>query len=330
MPFCPYAYLSGPWRALPFSKEQRAYDKIRSETYRHLSGQGVCAGCRGLFLARLMPGGPFNDPKLSATARENLNAYYGFDKPVLEQYLQYLNNLIHGNFGFSTKYPSRTVNDLLAGAFPYSADLGIRALCLAVSFGLVFGIISALNRGNKIDLFFVLIAVIGTSVPDFIMGALLQHFFGVKWGLLPIAEYKGFSYTILPSVGLGFYTMASVSRIMRASMLEVVQQDYIKTARSKGISRFRVTVKHQMRNATMPVVTMMGPTVAAVLTGTFVIESLFAIPGMGKYYVESVQNNDYSLILGMTAFYGAFLVFCNMIVDILYGVIDPRIRIAGK
>ena len=172
--------------------------------------------------------------------------------------------------------------------------------------------------------------MIGTSVPDFIMGALLQHFFEVKWGLLPIAEYKGFSYTILPSVGLGFYTMASVSRIMRASMLEVVQQDYIKTARSKGISRFRVTVKHQMRNAIMPVVTMMGPTVAAVLTGTFVIESLFAIPGMGKYYVESVQNNDYSLILGMTAFYGAFLVFCNMIVDILYGVIDPRIRIAGK
>ncbi|MCI9584890.1 MAG: ABC transporter permease [Clostridium sp.] len=282
------------------------------------------------FLARLMPGGPFNDPKLSATARENLNAYYGFDKPVLEQYLQYLNNLIHSNFGFSTKYPSRTVNDLLAGAFPYSADLGVRALCLAVSFGLVFGIISALNRGNQIDLIFVLVAVIGTSVPDFIMGALLQHFFGVKWGLLPIAEYKGFSYTILPSVGLGFYTMASVSRIMRASMLEVVQQDYIKTARSKGISRFRVTVKHQMRNAIMPVVTMMGPTVAAVLTGTFVIESLFAIPGMGKYYVESVQNNDYSLILGMTAFYGAFLVFCNMIVDILYGVIDPRIRIAGK
>lgn len=282
------------------------------------------------FLARLMPGGPFNDPKLSATARENLNAYYGFDKPVLEQYLQYLNNLIHGNFGFSTKYPSRTVNSLLSGAFPYSADLGIRALCLAISFGLVFGIISALNRGNKLDLFFVIIAVIGTSVPDFIMGALLQHFFGVKWGLLPIAEYKGFKYTILPSIGLGFYTMASVSRIMRASMLEVVQQDYIKTARSKGISKFRVTWKHQIRNAIMPVVTMMGPTVAAVLTGTFVIESLFAIPGMGKYYVESVQNNDYSLILGMTAFYGAFLVFCNMIVDILYGVIDPRIRIAGK
>ena len=282
------------------------------------------------FLARLMPGGPFNDPKMSATAKANLSAYYGFDKPLLQQYLTYLNNLIHGNFGFSTKYPSRTVNDLLAGAFPYSADLGIRALCFAISFGLVFGIISALNRGNKIDLIFVIVAVFGTSVPDFIMGALLQHFFAVKWGLCPIAQYKGFSYTILPSIGLGFYTMASVSRIMRASMLEVVQQDYIKTARSKGISKFRVTWKHQIRNAIMPVVTILGPTVAAVLTGTFVIESLFAIPGMGKYYVESVQNNDYSLILGMTAFYGTFLVFCNMVVDILYGVIDPRVRIGGK
>lgn len=173
------------------------------------------------FLARLMPGGPFNDPKMSATAKANLSAYYGFDKPLLQQYLTYLNNLIHGNFGFSTKYPSRTVNDLLAGAFPYSADLGIRALCFAISFGLVFGIISALNRGNKIDLIFVIVAVFGTSVPDFIMGALLQHFFAVKWGLFPIAQYKGFSYTILPSIGLGFYTMASVSRIMRASMLEV-------------------------------------------------------------------------------------------------------------
>ncbi len=282
------------------------------------------------FLARLMPGGPFNDPKLSETARENLSAYYGFDKPIFEQYITYLKNILSFDFGFSTKYPSRTVNDLLAGSFPYSVDLGVRALCFAISFGLVFGIISALNRGNKIDLFFVIIAVIGTSVPDFIMGAILQYFFAIEWGLLPIAEYKGFAYTILPSVGLGFYTMASVSRIMRASMLEVVQQDYIKTARSKGISRFRVTWKHQIRNAIMPVITILGPTVAAVLTGTFVIESLFAIPGMGKYYVESVQNNDYSLILGMTVFYGTFLVLCNMVVDILYGIVDPRIRIAGK
>ncbi|HHV42154.1 MAG TPA: ABC transporter permease [Clostridiaceae bacterium] len=279
-------------------------------------------------LVRLMPGDPFSDPKMTPSVRENLNAYYGLDKPPLQQYTTYLGNLLRGNFGYSMKYPNQTVNNLLRQSFPYSLDLGIRALVMSLSFGLVFGIISALNRGNKIDLVFVIVAVIGTSVPDFIVGAILQHFFAVKWGLLPIAQYKTFAHTILPAIGLGFYTMASVSRIMRASMLEVVQQDYIKTARSKGISNLRITWKHQIRNAIMPVVTVLGPTVAAVLTGTFVIESIFAIPGMGKYYVESVQNLDYSMILGQTVFYGIFLVLANMVVDIAYGFIDPRVRVA--
>ncbi len=279
-------------------------------------------------LIRLMPGDPFSDPKITPTVKENLNAYYGLDKPVLQQYTTFLGNLIRGNFGYSMKYQNQTVNNLLRQSFPYSLDLGIRALVLSLSLGLVFGIVSARNRGNKIDLFFVVVAVIGTSVPDFIVGAILQYFFAVKWGLFPIAQYKGIAHTILPSIALGFYTMTSVSRIMRASMLEVVQQDYIKTARSKGISNFRITWKHQIRNAIMPVVTVLGPTVASVLTGTFVIESIFAIPGMGKYYVESVQNLDYSMILGQTVFYGIFLVFANMVVDIAYGFVDPRIRIA--
>lgn len=279
-------------------------------------------------LVRLMPGDPFNDPKITPTVRNNLKAYYGLDKPLLQQYTTYLGNLLRGNFGYSMKYSNQTVNGLLASSFPYSFDLGIRALVWSLSFGIVFGIISALNRGNKIDLFFVIIAVIGTSVPDFIMGAILQYFFSIKWGLLPIAQYKGFSYTILPAIALGFYTMASISRIMRASLLEVVQQDYIKTAQSKGISKFRIVWKHQFRNAIMPVVTVLGPSIAAVLTGTFVIESIFAIPGMGKYYVEGVQNLDYSMILGTTVFYGVFVVFANMLVDILYGFVDPRVRIA--
>ncbi|HZW97756.1 MAG TPA: ABC transporter permease [Bacillota bacterium] len=279
-------------------------------------------------LVRLMPGDPFNDPKITPTVRNNLKAYYGLDKPLLQQYTTYLGNLLRGNFGYSMKYSNQTVNGLLASSFPYSFDLGIRALVWSLSFGIVFGIISALNRGNKIDLFFVIVAVIGTSVPDFIMGAILQYFFSIKWGLLPIAQYKGFSYTILPAIALGFYTMASISRIMRASLLEVVQQDYIKTAQSKGISKFRIVWKHQFRNAIMPVVTVLGPSIAAVLTGTFVIESIFAIPGMGKYYVEGVQNLDYSMILGTTVFYGVFLVFANMLVDILYGFVDPRVRIA--
>ena len=257
-----------------------------------------------------------------------MEKYYGFDKPLPVQYVQYIGKLLQGDFGYSMKYTNRTVNDIIGETFPFSADLGIRALVIAISFGLVLGIISALNRGNKIDFICVIIAIIGTSVPDFIMGAFLQYFFGIKWGLLPIAQYKGFEYTVLPSVALAFFTLASVSRIMRSSMLEVVGQDYIKTAKAKGLSDLRIVGRHQIRNAIMPVITMLGPTVAAVLTGTFVIESIYAIPGMGKYYVESVSNNDYSMILGMTVFYGAFLIICNLIVDILYGIVDPRVRIA--
>jgi oligopeptide transport system permease protein len=282
------------------------------------------------FLVRLIPGEPFTSAKLTKEVAANMNAYYGFDKPLYQQYFTYMGNLLHGNFGYSMKYTNKTVNYIIGQTFPFSADLGIRSLVLAVSLGLVLGIIAARNRGKTIDFFCVIVAIIGTSVPDFIMGAFLQYFFGIKWGLLPVAKYLGFQYTILPSCALAFYTLASVSRIMRSSMLEVVQQDYVKTARSKGLSDFRITCKHQIRNAIMPVMTVLGPTVASVLTGTFVIESIFAIPGMGKYYVESISNNDYSMVLGMTVFYGFFLVLCNLIVDILYGVADPRVRIGKK
>jgi oligopeptide transport system permease protein len=281
-------------------------------------------------LVRLMPGDPFSSEKLTPEVKANLESYYGFDKPVIQQYFMYMKNIARGDFGYSMKYVNLTVNQIIRESFPYSFDLGIRALVMSVSVGIVFGIIAALNRGKVLDNMSVVIAIVGTSVPDFIMGALLQYGFGIKWGLLPVAQYQGIKYTILPSIGLGFYTLAMVSRIMRASMLEVVQQDYIKTAKSKGISKSRVVLKHQIRNSITPIVTVMGPTVAAVLTGTFVIESIFAIPGMGKYYVQSVQNLDYSLILGMTIFYGAFLVIANFVVDILYGFIDPRIRIAGS
>lgn len=282
------------------------------------------------FLVRLMPGDPFQNPKMTAEVRANLESYYGFDKPLIVQYGVYMKNLLHGDFGYSMKFTNKTVNTIIGDTFPFSADLGVRALVLALSFGLVLGIISARNRGGKLDFFCVIIAVLGTSIPDFIMGAILQYGFGIKWGLLPVAQYEGFKYTILPACALAFYTLASVSRIMRASMLEVSQQDYIKTARSKGVSEMRITCKHQIRNAIMPVMTVMGPTVASVLTGTFVIEAIFAIPGMGKYYVESVSNNDYSMVLGMTIFYGVFLIFCNLVVDIMYGVADPRVRIGER
>lgn len=281
-------------------------------------------------LVRLLPGDPFSGEKMTPQIKENMNRYYGFDKPILEQYFTYMGNLIKGDFGYSIKYANQSVNKIIATGFPNSFDLGIRALVFAISFGLVFGIIAALKRGKPLDFICIIIAIIGTSVPDFIMGAVLQYFFGIKWGLLPVAQYTSFAHTILPSIALGFYTLASVSRLMRSSMLEVVSQDYIRTAKAKGISRFRITWKHQIRNAINPIITMLGPVVASVLTGTFVIETLFAIPGMGKYYVEAVTNLDYSLILGMTMFYGIFLVAANLIVDILYGVVDPRIRVQAK
>lgn len=282
------------------------------------------------FLVRLMPGDPFQNPKMTAEVRENLESYYGFDKPLIVQYGTYMKNLLQGDFGYSMKFTNKTVNTIIGETFPFSADLGIRALVMAVSMGLVLGIIAARSRGKKLDFICVIIAVLGTSIPDFIMGAILQYGFGIKWGLLPVAQYSGFKYTILPATALAFYTLASVSRIMRASMLEISQQDYIKTARSKGVSEMRITCKHQIRNAIMPVMTVMGPTVASVLTGTFVIEAIFAIPGMGKYYVESVSNNDYSMVLGMTIFYGVFLILCNLVVDIMYGVADPRVRIGER
>ncbi len=281
-------------------------------------------------LVRLMPGDPFSSDKLTPEVRENLERYYGFDKPITSQYFTYVKNLFKGDLGYSMIYSNLRVNDIIKSSFPYSFDLGIRALSMAISFGLVLGIIAALNRGKSLDFICIIIAIIGTSMPDFIIGALLQYVFGIKWGLLPVAQYQGIEYTILPSIALGFYTLALVSRVMRASMVETVYKDYIKTAKSKGISNLRVVTKHQIKNAILPVITILGPVVAAVLTGTFVIESIYAIPGMGKYYVQSVQTLDYPVILGMTLFFGTFLVVANMVVDILYGVIDPRIKLDGK
>ena len=281
-------------------------------------------------LVRLMPGDPFSSDKMTPEIRANLEAYYGMDKPLPVQYITYMKNVLHGDLGYSMKYEGRTVNQIIAESFPYSADLGIRSLCFALFFGLILGIIAALNRGKKLDFFCILIAIIGTSMPDFIMGSVLQYFFGIKWKILPVAQYTSFKHTILPSIAVGFYTLASVSRLMRSSMLEVVTSDYTKTAKAKGLSDLRITIKHQIRNAITPIITSLGTTVAYVLTGNSVIEALFAIPGMGKHYVDSINMNDYTLVLGMTIFYGAFLIIAILVVDILYGIVDPRIRLSGK
>lgn len=280
------------------------------------------------FLVRFLPGDPFSSEKMQPQIKENLYAYYGMDKPLIQQYFTYLGNLLRGDLGYSLVYRGRTVNAILGESFVYSADMGIRALLFSTITGLLLGIVAALRHGKTADYVSMVIAVIGTSVPSFIAGALLQYIFAVKLKILPPAQWKGFSYTIMPVLALGLANMALVARLMRANMLDVVGMDYIKTAKAKGLSPVQITTRHQIRNAILPVVTVMGPAVANLLTGTFVIEKIFSIPGMGRHYVSSIQNYDYTTVLGLTVFFGTFLVVMNLIVDILYGIIDPRIRVS--
>jgi len=282
------------------------------------------------FLLRTLPGNPFQTEKLiSAEMQQRMMYYYGLDRPLPEQYLKYMGNLLKGEMGYSLKYTYRSVNSIIAGAFPISASLGLRALAFAIPIGLFLGVVSARKRGQAVDYLCVFIAVIGISVPSFIMGTLLQYVFGVKLHILPVAQWKGFAYTILPTIAMGLSMIASLTRTMRASMLEVTSQDYIKTAKAKGLSVGQIVWGHQLRNAMLPIVTSLGPLVASVLMGTFVIEQIFAIPGLGQHFVKSIQALDYTMTLGLTVFFGTFMVIANFLVDLAYGLIDPRIRI-GK
>lgn len=280
------------------------------------------------FLIRVLPGDPFTSDKISPQILENMRKYYGLDQPMVVQYEKYMKNLLQGDMGYSLRYKNRTVNQVIGDAFSKSAELGIRALLFAVPIGLLFGIISALNHNKTWDYSCMIIAVLGVSVPSFIVGALLQYVFAIRLKLLPVAQWKGLEYTILPSIALGLYTLALLARLMRASMLEVTGQDYVMTAEAKGLPIYKIIWRHQIRNAILPVVTVLGPIVAELITGTFVVEHIFAIPGLGRHYVMGIQNLDYTLVLGLTIFYGAFVILMNLLVDIVYGFVDPRIRVA--
>jgi oligopeptide transport system permease protein len=278
-------------------------------------------------LVRMLPGDPFISEKTNQAIRDRMMTYYGLDKPIWQQWATYVDNLVHGDLGVSLKYPGRTVNSTIAQTFPYSAGLGIRALLVALSLGLFLGTMAAQKAGKALDVICVLIAIIGISMPDFIIGTVLQLVFAIKLKWLPAAQWESWRHMILPVFALSLYTLALITRLMRSSMLEVTHQDYILTARAKGLSPRQVIWRHELRNAILPIVTIMGPITAAVLTGTFVLERIYAIPGMGKFYVQSINDLDYTMVLGMTAFYGVFLVAANLVVDILYGVIDPRIKL---
>ncbi|MFV0342834.1 MAG: ABC transporter permease [Anaerocolumna sp.] len=289
------------------------------------------------FMMRLLPGDPFIGEKaVPETTLKALNEKYGLDKPMLVQFTMYVTNIFKGDLGLSMYY-NRPVTDVIFKAFPYSLDLGLRSLLFASIMGVLLGIVAAVKRGTKWDTAAMLLAVIGVSVPSFIIGALLQYFLGLKLfeatgiKFFPITGWNTFSSKILPSFALSFSTLATISRLMRTSMLDTLGQDYIKTAKSKGLSQKKIIWRHAVRNAIMPVITVLGPITAAVLTGAFVVENIFSVPGMGKFFVISIQNRDYTMISGLTLFYGSFLIIANLIVDLLYGFIDPRVKLVeGK
>lgn len=287
------------------------------------------------FMMRMLPGQPFlgekaQPPEVVAA----INEKYGLDKPLSTQYAMYLGRALKGDLGSSLKY-KRPVVDIIKEAFPYSLDLGLRALIFAVTMGVLLGIVAAVKRGTFADTAAMMTAIIGVSMPSFIVGSLLQYFLAL--GLFQLTGVKIFPVTgwttemskLLPAFALSFGSMATISRLMRTSMLDVLSQDYIKTAKAKGLNQRAIVWRHAVRNAIMPVVTVLGPIAAAVLTGAFVIESIFSVPGMGKFFVMSIQDQDYMMISGTTIFYGAFLIVANLVVDLLYGVIDPRVKL-GK
>ena len=285
------------------------------------------------FMMRMLPGDPFLGDKAVAPAiLANMQAKYGLDKPVFIQYITYIGNCLRGDLGISIVY-NRDVRSIITESFLVSADLGIRALVFAFIAGVLLGAVAAVKRGGFADSFSMFIAMVGVSVPSFILGALLQYFLALQLRrafhvtLFPVQGWGTFAHSVLPAFALGLGSLATVSRLMRTSMLDVLSSDYIKTARSKGLSQGQIIRRHALRNAIMPVITIMGPTVAAVLTGTFVIESIFNIPGLGKYFVTSIKDLDSTMISGTVVFYGGLLILCTLVVDLLYGFIDPRVKL---
>jgi ABC-type dipeptide/oligopeptide/nickel transport system permease component len=285
----------------------------------------------------LVPGDPLMGNKaVSPEIRANLARKYGLDRPVAVQYGYYLANMARGDFGISFTQQNRSVNDIISSHFPVSASLGILAVVFATIGGILFGSISALSRGKLSDRLTIFLVIFGISVPSFVFAAIGQYLvteankrFGIE--ILPVGGWGTFTHMLLPALVLGLGTMAFLTRLMRSQLLEIVHLDYIRTAKAKGLPPVRIFFSHQLRNAILPVITFLGPAIATITTGGFVVESVFAIPGLGRYFVQAVQQLDYTVIMGLTVFYGAFLVFMVILVDILYGLVDPRISIAkGK
>ena len=281
-----------------------------------------------------VPGDPLaNERATTEQIRRNLEQRYGLDRPVLEQYFIFMGGMARGDFGISFTQANRRVNDIIREHFPVSATLGILAVVFAALGGVLWGALTALFRNRLPDVVIMFLVILGISVPSFVVAALSQLALVninalLGFSLLPVAGWGTLRHMIVPSMVLGLGTMAYLTRLMRSSMLEITSSDFVRTARAKGLPPTRIFLKHQLRNAILPVVTVLGPAIAAITTGGFVVELVFAIPGLGRYFVQAVQQLDYTVIMGTTVFYGAFLVFMVIVVDILYGWIDPRVRLS--
>ncbi|PLR68958.1 oligopeptide ABC transporter permease [Bacillus sp. UMB0893] len=281
------------------------------------------------FLMKMIPGSPFNSAKLSDAQIEIMKEKYGLDEPVPVQYFTYMTNLVKGDFGVSFQFDNTPVSELLAARIAPSAILGFQAMFVGTIFGILLGILGALRQNTWVDYGSTFIAVIGKSIPSFVFAGLMQYYIGVKLGWLPVAFWRGPEYSILPTIALAMFPIAIAARFMRTEMIDVLNSDYITLAKAKGASYFEIAFKHALRNALIPVVTVLGPLAVGLMTGSLVIEKIFSVPGIGEQFVKSITVNDYPVIMGTTLLFAFLFVLIILVVDILYGIIDPRIRLAG-
>jgi oligopeptide transport system permease protein len=282
------------------------------------------------FLMKLIPGTPFNNwEKLTETQRNILNAKYGLSDPVPVQYFHYLVNMLKGDLGISFQFNNTPVTELLAQRIQPSAILGAQSMIVGAILGILLGVLGALKQNTWVDYGATFIAVIGKSIPSFIFAGLLQYYVAVKLEWFPVMFWRGPEYTVLPTIALAMFPISIAARFMRTEMVEVLGSDYITLAKAKGASYWQISIKHALRNALIPVVTVMGPLTVSLMTGSLVIENIFGIPGIGEQFVKSIMVNDYPVIMGTNILFAVLFVFVILVVDILYGIIDPRIRISG-
>jgi oligopeptide transport system permease protein len=281
------------------------------------------------FISKLLPGTPFADQKLTPESRAQLFDKYGLDEPWPVQYGKYMLNVAQGDLGNSYYFQSKPVTEIILARLPVSAFVGIQAIVIGLVIGLVLGIVAALRHNSFWDSAATVVAILGVSVPSFVLGPILQYWLGVKLGWFPIAFFESWWHSVLPSLALSVFVIATVARFIRAEMLEVMGQDYTTLAKAKGLSRLAVVMKHVLRNALIPLVTVLAPLTIYIVTGSLVVEQIFAVPGIGEEFVRSVVVSDYAMILGTTIFFSVLFILALLIQDILYGIIDPRIRVSG-